>query len=63
MSSAFWMLVYENDTATEEEIDSYFRNFEVRPKLQQILSTHKKGLDYLMNKMNWINKHPCNALW
>eukprot|EP01138_Halocafeteria_seosinensis_P014364 gb/GECG01014665.1/.p1 GENE.gb/GECG01014665.1/~~gb/GECG01014665.1/.p1 ORF type:complete len:1030 (+),score=149.10 gb/GECG01014665.1/:1-3090(+) len=63
LSSAFWLHVYDNDTATREEIEAYFRNFEAREKVKQIPDRHKEGLDYIMNKMNWVNQHPCAAIW
>eukprot|EP01138_Halocafeteria_seosinensis_P005902 gb/GECG01006034.1/.p1 GENE.gb/GECG01006034.1/~~gb/GECG01006034.1/.p1 ORF type:complete len:667 (+),score=120.18 gb/GECG01006034.1/:1-2001(+) len=63
LSSAFWLHIYDNDTATREEIEAYFKNFEARERVKQIPRRHKEGLDYLMNKMGWVNKHPCAAIW
>ena len=63
LSSAFWLHIYDNDTATREEIDSYFHNFEARDRVKKIPERHKDGLDYVMNIMDWVNKHPCAAIW
>lgn len=63
LSSAFWLHIYDNDTATREEIEAYFKNFEARPRMKDIPARHKDGLDYLMNKMEWVNQHPCAAIW
>ena len=63
LSSAFWLHVYDNDTATKDEIEAYFKNFEAREKVKGIPDRHQKGLDYVMNKMNWVNQHPCAAIW
>eukprot|EP01138_Halocafeteria_seosinensis_P001843 gb/GECG01001886.1/.p1 GENE.gb/GECG01001886.1/~~gb/GECG01001886.1/.p1 ORF type:complete len:1135 (+),score=119.37 gb/GECG01001886.1/:1-3405(+) len=63
LSSAFWMLIYDNDTATAEEINAYFKYFEVRSKIKSVPDRHNLGLQYVLNKMHWINEHPCAALW
>lgn len=63
LSSAFWLHVYDNDSATREEIELYLTKFEAHPAVRDMPVKFKEEFDFLFERMKWVNSHPCAALW
>eukprot|EP00753_Platysulcus_tardus_P017597 PLAT6443.10.p1 GENE.PLAT6443.10~~PLAT6443.10.p1 ORF type:complete len:1759 (+),score=1054.57 PLAT6443.10:35-5311(+) len=63
LSSSFWYFIYNNDRASREAVQSYFRNVETNPTLRSVPDEHAAGLDFLYSRLAYLRSHPVTTLW
>ena len=63
LSSAFWLYVFDNVDAGLDRLNSYFSTWEQNPAISAIPQEHAKGIQFVMQRMEFVKAHPCNALW
>ena len=63
LSSAFYLFVYQNDTATRAQIERFFPVCEARGHLAALPVQHKEGLDFAFGRMAFARSGPCAGVW
>ena len=63
LSSAFYLYVYQNDTATRAQIERFFPVCEARGHLAALPVQHKEGLDFAFGRMAFARSGPCAGFW
>jgi hypothetical protein len=63
LSSAFWLYVLDNVDAGMERLQEYFAVWEQNELVKNLPQEHAKGLQFVMQRMQFVQSHPCMALW
>ena len=63
LSSAFWLFIYMNDTATRPQVERFFASCESRGPLAGLPSEHRAGLDFAYGRLAFARSGPCAAFW
>ena len=63
LSSAFWLYIYDNVDAGMERLQEYFSVWEQNEEVKSLPQQHAKGLQFVTQRMQFVQSHPCMALW
>ena len=63
LSSAFWLYIYMNDTATRPQVERFFASCESRGPLAGLPNEHRAGLDFAYGRLAFARSGPCAAFW
>ena len=63
LSSAFWLYIFDNVDAGMERLQEYFSVWEQNEEVKSLPQQHAKGLQFVTQRMQFVQSHPCMALW
>ncbi|ETP25160.1 hypothetical protein F441_01957 [Phytophthora nicotianae CJ01A1] len=63
LSDTFWFFVYYNPHLARNKLETYLREHETNPLLQNLPKKHKLALDALYLRQKWVYLNPRQTCW
>lgn len=63
LGDGFWYFVFNNPKLSRYQLVHYLKTEEINPVLRKLPETHAASLDFLYQRLGFVNSHPACRLW